>query len=219
MERYASWLEEPDLLDCTEGFGINLSIGWPSQPSRLVWLTELARVEPELIALTRSGNDVKLGAAVYGPRNYGRSVNTHDLSRNAFVVSCSADHLPCRAIAGLYARIQPDAQPRAHCGALPGRSGGDLPLDFEKLLARPRPHPHGTCARYRACLAENAEPAQSCDGFEKSATRCADAPDCKSALTCFAAEPRNPKKPLWSDAPGPTYAPDSIRPHLSPAEF
>lgn len=204
LERYASWLEEPDLPECTEGFGINASIGWPSQPSRLVWLTELARVEPELIALTRDGGEMTLGAAVYGPRNYGRSTNTRDLSRSAIVVTCGKDHLPCRAFAGLYSRIEPGARPRAYCGAMPGRSGGDMPVHLDQLLARPRPHPHGTCARYRACLAERNEAAQSCDGFESSAARCAEAPDCTSALACFAAEPRNPKKPLWSDAPGPS---------------
>lgn len=161
------------------------------------------RIEPEFAERISKEGPTQLFGAVYGPRNYGRGTDTSDLWRLALTVSCT-DHELCRSLAGLYASIDPNARTEFYCGPLPGRSGGDFPVDLAALTERPRSHPHGTCARYRACLARLDRPVASCDGFEKSATRCADEPDCEKALACFDAEPRNPKKPLWSDAPGPS---------------
>ena len=139
-----------------------------------------------------------LTAAALGSRNYG----TGRGNREALVLQCT-DAERCRAVAGFYAQVHVGSKPQPYCGAIPGNTGGPNPVNVEKLLARARPFPHGVCARYRACLvARDREPA-SCDGFELSARRCADLPDCDAALSCFEQEPRNPKKPLWSDEPAP----------------
>lgn len=180
-------------------YGIVLSVAWPSQPSRTSWLAESLRAEPELLAWLSEGGGVKLGNILHGSRNYG----TGRGNREALVLQCT-DAERCRAVAGFYAQVHVGSKPQPYCGAIPGNTGGPNPVNVEKLLARPRPFPHGVCARYRACLvARDREPA-SCDGFELSARSCADLPDCDAALACFEQEPRNPKKPLWSDEPAPT---------------
>jgi len=199
-QRYGEALE--DASDCSSTYGINLRVAWPSQLSRKAWLRELLLVEPEFRPLLDSG-ELRLVWAVYGLRNYGRGVDTSDISREALTVTCKTPAL-CHAFAGLYGRIDPDARSEQFCGALPGRSGGDFPVDLDALGRLARSHPHGTCARYRACLARLERPNASCDGFEKSAASCAAEPDCEKALACFDKEPRNPKKPLWSDAPSAT---------------
>lgn len=180
---------------CTD-YGVVLSIAWPSQPSRTTWLAESLRAEPELLSWVSEGGGVKLGNILHGSRNYG----TGRGNREALVLQCTNAER-CRALAGFYAQVHFGAKPQPYCGAIPGNTGGPNPVSVEKLLARPRPFPHGVCARYRACLvARDQEPA-SCDGFELSSRACADLPDCDAALECFSKEPRNPKKPLWSDEP------------------
>ena len=200
LERYASWLEDPDLPDCTQ-FGVLLRVAWPAQKSRTVWLADLLRAEPDLGKMLRE-NRVRGHQAVYGQRNYGRSYQTTDISREALIIECE-DRVLCRAFAGFYGRIDPYAKPKAFCGDLPGRSGGNMPLDLERLVAGPRSFPHGVCARFRACLAALDRPAESCDGFERPAAQCAEEVSCEAVLACFAKQTRNPKRPLWSDEPQP----------------
>ena len=177
-------------------YGILLSVAWPSQPSRSTWLAESLRAEPELLAWLGESGGVKLGNILHGPRNYG----TGRGNREAFVLQCS-DAERCRSFAGFYAQVHVGSKPQPFCGAIPGNTGGPNPVNVEKLLQRPRPFPHGVCARYRACLVATDREVASCDGFELSARACADLPDCDAALKCFEQQPRNPKKPLWSDEP------------------
>jgi hypothetical protein len=177
-------------------YGIILSIAWPSQPSRTTWLAESLRAEPELRAWLVEGGGVTLSNILHGSRNYG----TGRGNREALVLQCS-DPERCRALAGFYAQVHLGSKPQPYCGSIPGNTGGPNPVNVEKLLARARPFPHGVCARYRACLVARDQPPASCDGFELSARACADLPDCDAALTCFDQQPRNPKKPLWSDEP------------------
>jgi len=180
---------------CTE-YGILLSIAWPSQPSRSTWLAETLRAEPTLRAWLAPEGGIQLMNILYGPRNYGTGMGNQE----AFVLQCT-DAERCRMLAGFYAQVQPGAKPKPFCGAIPGNTGGPNPVDVDKLLARPRPFPHGVCARYRACLVAQGLAPASCDGFELSARACAELPDCRAALACLESLPRNPKKPLWSDEP------------------
>ena len=189
---------------CTD-YGVVLSVAWPSQPSRTTWLAESLRAEPELLSWLSEGGGVKLSNILHGSRNYG----TGRGNREALLLQCT-DAERCRALAGFYAQVHVGSKPQPYCGAIPGNTGGPNPVNVEKLLARPRPFPHGVCARYRACLVAR-DPAlardsktASCDGFELSARRCADLTACDAALACFEQEPRNPKKPLWSDEPAQT---------------
>lgn len=193
LERLAQSIEaKPDCAD----YGILLSIAWPNQPSRSTWLAETLRSEPTLRAWLAPGGGVRLMNVLYGPRNYGTGMGNQE----AFVLQCT-DAQRCRTLAGFYAQVQPGSKPKPYCGAIPGNTGGPNPVDVDKLVARPRPFPHGVCARYRACLVTQGLAPASCDGFELSARSCAELPDCEAALACFQKEPRNPKKPLWSDEP------------------
>lgn len=198
MERLAETI--PDKPDCTD-YGVLLSIAWPSQPSRTVWLAEVLRAEPEFRSWLAPGGGVALSQTLYGPRNYGRGqADVSDISRQAFAIHC-ADPLRCRAFAGFYAQVHREAKPQPFCGAIPGNTGGPAPVDVEKLMARPRPFPHGACARWRACQAAADQPVTSCDGLDLPARTCAELPTCAAALDCFARSPKNPKRRLWSDEP------------------
>lgn len=193
FERLAQTIEaKPGCAD----YGIVLSVAWPSQPSRTTWLAESLRAEPALLAWLGDSGGVKLSNILHGSRNYG----TGRGNREALVLQCS-DAERCRALAGFYAQVHPGSKPQPYCGSIPGNTGGPNPVNVAKLLDRPRPFPHGVCARYRACLVASDRAAASCDGFELSSRACADLPDCDAALKCFDQEPRNPKKPLWSDEP------------------
>jgi len=196
FQRLAEALEaKPGCAD----YGIILSIAWPSQPSRATWLAESLRAEPELRAWLAEGGGVTLSNILHGSRNYG----TGRGNREAFVLQCT-DAERCRTLAGFYAQVHIGSKPQPYCGAIPGNTGGPNPVNVEKLLARARPFPHGVCARYRACLVARDRAPASCDGFELPARACAELPDCDAALSCFDQQPRNSKKPLWSDEPAHT---------------
>lgn len=204
LAAYSASLDAAEPPPCP-GYGLLLAIANEGTPSFREWLAETLRAEPLLEELLRPGGPVQFHEYLYGTRYFapGRT------NRLAHAISCS-DRATCRAFAGFYARVNPWSKPTPFCNGVPASSGGNaFPLFQKTLLQRPRSHPHGTCARYRACLASEQQAPESCDGLPTAAQKCAALPTCEAALLCFKDTPRLSKRPLWPDSsPPPAPATD-----------